>query len=834
MRPPSRVALVVQRYGPEVNGGAEQLARRVARLLADDLDLTVLTTCALDYRTWANHYPAGEQDVEGVRVRALPGGARARRRRLRRPQRAGLRRARATRRSARRWMEAQGPDAPGPGRAPARRGRPLRRGRLRHLPLPHDGRRDRRWCADRALLVPTLHDEPPARLAIFRGVFDAARALIFSTEEERELARERFGVGDDRARVAGLGPRPRRRPSDPARHGARSASRGPTRSASGASTSRRASATSSSTTRATGAPCPTGSTWCWSGGGDAPLPAHPWLHRLGFVEEPVKHDALAGAAVVVLPSPYESLSLVQLEAWSHGRPTLANAASPVLVGQSRRSGGGLWYRDGDEYARHARPAGPRAAPGRTRSAARGGAGSSECVQLGARARGLARGARARRRARARPPARRRLMAAVLSIYGLGSCSARWPASRSPGCSTRAGAGSASRPSRSGSASWSPCSTRWARSWPGSRAAPVALGDRRARARVAVALRLRGAGPGRPARRRPRRAPAHLDRGGRPAGARRSSGFLMLAPDDRAGLRDDHRRDATTTAGATRPWSTGSRTTRSRATSRPNLAEPLTFVPWDSIEHCTSASGSSTSPRCSPRSSAAQGFEVVNAAAAVGLAAAVGGWATLAAALRPRLDPLAPASWRSPPRAPSRRIPFVENYTTQFVSICLWPFAVAAFVAVRGPTRAGGGWSSPASPCGGVVGVYPAAAPWLVLPWSAIALLAPDGPVWAAFGRCPLAGPGLARRAGRAVAAARGARGRRRGRRADPGGPRRRGTCSFLDEPAGQRARRLLLARGLRWPVPRLRLGLLAVSARPARLAGARRAHPASPRPSRSR
>ena len=156
-------------------------------------------------------------------------------------------------------------------------------------------------------------------------------------------------MGDDRARVAGWGldPPP---PSDPAPHGARSASRGPTRSASGGSTSRRASATWSSTTRATGGPCPTASTWCSSGGGDAPLPAHPWLHRLGYVEEPVKHDALAGAAVVVLPSPYESLSLVQLEAWSHGRPTLANAASPVLVGQSRRSGGGLWYRDGDEYA----------------------------------------------------------------------------------------------------------------------------------------------------------------------------------------------------------------------------------------------------------------------------------------------------------------------------------------------------------------------------------------------------------------------------------------------------------------------------------------------------
>jgi glycosyltransferase involved in cell wall biosynthesis len=86
------------------------------------------------------------------------------------------------------------------------------------------------------------------------------------------------------------------------------------------------------------------------GGGDAPLPDEPWLHRTGFVSDQVKHDALAGAAVVVVPSPYESLSFAQLEGWRHGRPTLANAASPVLVGQSRRSGGGLWYRDDDEYA----------------------------------------------------------------------------------------------------------------------------------------------------------------------------------------------------------------------------------------------------------------------------------------------------------------------------------------------------------------------------------------------------------------------------------------------------------------------------------------------------
>jgi hypothetical protein len=79
------------------------------------------------------------------------------------------------------------------------------------------------------------------------------------------------------------------------------------------------------------------------------LPVERWLHTPGFVDEQTKHDVIAGAVALVSPSPYESLSLVLLEAWSHGVPTIASARSPVLVGQTRRSGGGLWYRSVPEY-----------------------------------------------------------------------------------------------------------------------------------------------------------------------------------------------------------------------------------------------------------------------------------------------------------------------------------------------------------------------------------------------------------------------------------------------------------------------------------------------------
>ena len=59
---------------------------------------------------------------------------------------------------------------------------------------------------------------------------------------------------------------------------------------------------------------------------------------------------MAGAAVVVMPSAYESLSLSVLEAWALGRPVLVNAECRVLEGQCVRSNGGLFYRGYAEFA----------------------------------------------------------------------------------------------------------------------------------------------------------------------------------------------------------------------------------------------------------------------------------------------------------------------------------------------------------------------------------------------------------------------------------------------------------------------------------------------------
>ena len=186
-----KVAIVVQRYGAEMNGGAELHARYIAERLARHHDIRVFTTCARDYVTWANELPAGPDDVNGVAVERFP-----------------VVHERDTRTFGRlsdrvfehvhsiadelKWLDAEGPTSPS-----------LRR----HLESVRD-RFDvfiffsyRYWHAyhgmratDRkAMLVPTAERDPAIGLSLFPPVFRAARAIMFNSFEERAMIRQRRG-----------------------------------------------------------------------------------------------------------------------------------------------------------------------------------------------------------------------------------------------------------------------------------------------------------------------------------------------------------------------------------------------------------------------------------------------------------------------------------------------------------------------------------------------------------------------------------------------------------------------------------------------------------------
>jgi len=79
------------------------------------------------------------------------------------------------------------------------------------------------------------------------------------------------------------------------------------------------------------------------------VPKHPRIHHLGFLDDRDKFDALAASDLLIMPSYYESLSMVALEAWALGRPVLVNAQCDVLKGQCIRSNAGLFYGNYQEF-----------------------------------------------------------------------------------------------------------------------------------------------------------------------------------------------------------------------------------------------------------------------------------------------------------------------------------------------------------------------------------------------------------------------------------------------------------------------------------------------------
>jgi glycosyltransferase involved in cell wall biosynthesis len=80
------------------------------------------------------------------------------------------------------------------------------------------------------------------------------------------------------------------------------------------------------------------------------VPEDPRIKHLGFLSDEDKFDAIAAADLLIMPSYFESLSMVALEAWALGRPVLANGRCEVLKGQCVRSNAGLFYETYEEFA----------------------------------------------------------------------------------------------------------------------------------------------------------------------------------------------------------------------------------------------------------------------------------------------------------------------------------------------------------------------------------------------------------------------------------------------------------------------------------------------------
>lgn len=343
-RPPGhrrlRLAFVVQRYGPEIDGGAEYLCRRVAEALAAHHDVEVLTTCARDYLTWKNVDPPGLATVNGVRVRRF---------RVDRP-----RRVRAFGRYAD-WLYAS-PHTFFDEAEWVRRQGPLALSLVEWIRAhadEHDGFLFFTYLylptllglplvAHKAVLVPTAHDERPICLDLFRSLFRLPRGLVFQVEEEQAFVEQRFHTRGIPSAVIGGGVEAVA-DAQPERFRRQAGIAGPYLLYVGRVDVEKGCRELVEAFLAWRARSGLDLTLVLMGTLAMRLPRHPAILPLGFRPEPEKWDALTGATALVMPSPHESFSFVILEAWAQGTPVLATSRSPVLRGHVERSGGGLLY-----------------------------------------------------------------------------------------------------------------------------------------------------------------------------------------------------------------------------------------------------------------------------------------------------------------------------------------------------------------------------------------------------------------------------------------------------------------------------------------------------------
>lgn len=335
-----RIALVVQRYGLEVGGGAEALARQVAEHLLPYMQIEVLTTCASDYMTWQNRYPSGYTKVNGVPVRRF---AVRQQRNVEAFNRFSLQviNQQASFYDEARWMDMQGPDVP----------------ELFEFIDNHAHEYDLFYfytylyattyvglqrVAYKSILQPTAHAEPTLYLGIFKSLFNLPRGLIFNTYEEEELVRSTFSNHHIPGDVIGVGIDPPQVPNIETLSDEYVLYLGRIDESKGC---RELFDYFLSYKAETGDPIKL----VLVGLPVMPVPEHPDIHLVGFLPGNDHFAWLQNAQLLIMPSPYESLSIVTLEAWALQVPVLLNGQASVLRGHAHRSHGGVYYNNKEEF-----------------------------------------------------------------------------------------------------------------------------------------------------------------------------------------------------------------------------------------------------------------------------------------------------------------------------------------------------------------------------------------------------------------------------------------------------------------------------------------------------
>lgn len=343
-----KVAFVVQRYGLEINGGAELHCRYVAEHLAKFAEVEVFTTCARDYITWKNHYREGVESINGIPVRRFAVE------RERDPDSFGrlqdnLLRFPHTDAEEHRWIEEEGPTAPEMIRH-IRQNRNLYDFFIFFSYRYYHSFHGINAVPHKSILVPTAEEDAIIKFRIFRGLFNLPQAFVYNSVEEKRLIQgisSNYQVPGD---VVGVGSEiPDSADAEAFRR--KFGIQAPFLLYLGRIDENKGCGQLFHFFERFKAETKSELELVMIGSPVMKIPDDPSIHSLGFQDDTAKFNALAASEMLIMPSFYESLSMVLLEAWGMGKPTVANGNCPVLKGQSIRSNAGLFYTDYTEFRR---------------------------------------------------------------------------------------------------------------------------------------------------------------------------------------------------------------------------------------------------------------------------------------------------------------------------------------------------------------------------------------------------------------------------------------------------------------------------------------------------
>lgn len=359
-----KIAFINQRYGMEVAGGSESYTRAMAEKLSEYLKDTgsveVLTSKALSYITWEDHYEKDVEEIGGVTVRRFS----AKHKRSRVLQRGAGILMRHFHMHFKRLEElrlkARGPYVPG----------------LVSYIKEHKDEYDAfvfvtylyypayfgaREVYDKAWFIPTAHDEEPIYMNIYKELFTRVRGIVYLTGEEKAFTERLFGNQRVPNRVLGMGISVKE-DADGERFRSKYGIEGDYLVFAGRIEKnkgcgelidyfiryqREVFGEEGKTEKA--GKKGDGLTLVLMGKNSMELPKREDIRYVGFVSDGDKYNGMKGAKVICLPSRYESFSISLLEGMAYGNPALVNGNCEVLKGHMERSGGGFSYIGYEEF-----------------------------------------------------------------------------------------------------------------------------------------------------------------------------------------------------------------------------------------------------------------------------------------------------------------------------------------------------------------------------------------------------------------------------------------------------------------------------------------------------